>query len=196
VSAGREDRRSLALAKLNTDPVPVPECEHPRPALSEWQARRVRALLPAWKMAQAYRAMQPATMAQVYLAMPDDGRPRPLVRPLVLPKVEPPAGASRVELGAETVERLAEIFHQGDAPDVSWHEPIPTRLVDLVLRLRVEDRMTWDAMVTALAGQLSHRKVHYIRDSLKHGDLTWDDGGTDLGPLTRNTTNGIVLPGR
>ncbi|MGH3085100.1 MAG: hypothetical protein ACRDNP_13820, partial [Gaiellaceae bacterium] len=61
---------------------------------------------------------------------------------------------------------------------------------------RLFERMPWEAIEKPAS--LSHRKVNYIRLAIKHGDLDWDHEHDRivLGPKTRNTPAGLVLPVR
>jgi hypothetical protein len=85
-----------------------------------------------------------------------------------------------------------------DAPATdSERDPLPWRATERAVELRVANRLSWPKIEMADVG-LSHRKLGYVRTALRHGDLSWDEelGGLTLGPETRNTTAGIVLPRR
>jgi hypothetical protein len=75
-------------------------------------------------------------------------------------------------------------------------DPLPTRQTTEAVRLRAVERESWPKIEEAV--RLSHRKVDYIRVALNHGDLGWDldRDCLTLGPETRNTAAGLVLPVR
>jgi hypothetical protein len=75
-------------------------------------------------------------------------------------------------------------------------DPLPTRQTLEAVRLRGDEGKSWLQIEEAV--RLSHRKVDYIRQAMKHEDLAWDSdhGCTTFGPDTLNTPAGIVLPVR
>jgi hypothetical protein len=75
-------------------------------------------------------------------------------------------------------------------------DPLPVQTTTTVLRLRVVGGYSWREIETAT--RLSRRKVGYIAAALKHGDLGWDlhQNCTVLGPDTRNTPAGLIVPKR
>lgn len=102
---------------------------------------------------------------------------------------------------ARALGKLVEAALLGDdAPGeggLPRREPLPLRQVEEVVRLRVEQLMSWEKIGAAESVRpLSHRKIDYIRRALKDGDLSWDRNRLALGPETRNTPAGLVLPAR
>jgi hypothetical protein len=99
------------------------------------------------------------------------------------------------------LERVADEL-LGGPPDgagtsrLPRRDPLPVPLVEKVLQLRVDEGMAWKVIAKELQGDLSYRKVDYVRVAVKHGDLGWNRGQISFGPTTENTTAGIVLPER
>ena len=78
----------------------------------------------------------------------------------------------------------------------SEREPLPFLKVEQAVRRRVLKQESWGEIEDAIG--LSHRKVGYIRSALRYQDLGWDldEDRISLGPLTRNTPAGLILPRR
>jgi hypothetical protein len=91
-------------------------------------------------------------------------------------------------------ERLPRLEDETD--QLQRRDPLPTRATTEAVRLRVIEKESWPKIEESLV--LSHRKVDYVRKALKHGDLGWDldRDCLTLGPETRNTPAGLVLPAR
>jgi hypothetical protein len=87
-----------------------------------------------------------------------------------------------------------------DVDTSSQRDPLPIRKVERVVRLRLVDRLSWPEIEEGekAKGGLSHRKINYVREAIEFDDLGWDFGGNclTLGPETRNTPAGFVLPRR
>jgi hypothetical protein len=93
-------------------------------------------------------------------------------------------------------EQLPRLEDDEPADRLQRRDPLPTLATTEAVRLRVVQDESWPRIEESL--ELSHRKVDYVRLALKHGDLGWDldRGCITLGPETRNTPAGLVLPAR
>jgi hypothetical protein len=92
---------------------------------------------------------------------------------------------------AEAKQRQANERRRG--PE---REPLPVLDVTEAVRLKVTKDATYEEIEAATG--LSPRKVSYIMKALRHRpvpDLSWD-GSLRLGPETRNTSEGLILPAR
>ena len=96
--------------------------------------------------------------------------------------------------------RLPRLSEDVPSDRLQRRDPLPTRQTIEAVRLRVVERLSWPKIEEKVGGVggLSHRKIDYIRLALKHEDLGWDldRDGIALGPETRNTPKGLVLPKR
>ena len=83
-----------------------------------------------------------------------------------------------------------------DGDRLQRRDPLPVPAATEVVRLRVVEEKSWPKIKAEV--RLSNRKVNYINLALKHGDLGWDLDRRciTLGPETRNTRAGLVLPAR
>jgi hypothetical protein len=90
--------------------------------------------------------------------------------------------------------RLPALEDGEPASRIQHRDPLPPRQTADAIQLRVVEHKSWPKIRKATG--ISHRKVNYIRLALKHGDLAWDRGSIALGPETRNTPAGLVLPVR
>lgn len=119
-----------------------------------------------------------------------------LYKPEDFPKVYYPPENARAFQGLVVAALLGDDIPA--ARRLPRRDAVPFRQAEEVVRLRVEQRMSWPKIEEAESVQLSHRKIDYIRAALDHGDLEWDldRKRLTLGTETRNTAAGLVLPPR
>ena len=86
--------------------------------------------------------------------------------------------------------------HDEDIDGVQHRDPIPVPQLVEAVQLRLAEDMAWEQIEERVG--LSHRKVNYIRQAIKAGDLSWAPNRAVpvFGPDTRNSAGGVTLPKR
>jgi uncharacterized protein YerC len=104
--------------------------------------------------------------------------------------------AEEAELRRLNIEQARRTLDTATAVAESAREPIPVRQLTEVVRLLVKEERSYREIETVTG--LSRRRIGYVRNAIKHGDLSWDEAGKCLGPLPGrwNTPEGVRLPKR
>jgi hypothetical protein len=123
----------------------------------------------------------------------DEGRPQPEQPTRYLPVG---AVAYRPVPRWDPFPPLEELMGSSEAGGLARRDPLPVPEVTNAVRRRLIEGLSWPQIESDVG--LSHRKLSYVRKALEHGDLGWDlnRDGLILGPHTRNTPAGLMLPPR